>query len=205
MICLKNRTLKNYIVIVWQYVSVILSDYFSMRTNGHYNRSFAGIWLLLCNVLLAAYSGHLWDLLVRPQQIDKIDSWDDLYTKPQWNTLKIRTLEYFDFAEFVLNDKSEMAQNFKKRTIILNPFEYLFDDNMHENTLNGIFSGKEVFVTDNLILHYYKSDDKYKMFMSQYNEGFDFHISETGAGLKPYFIVITKRVNQTLTKKLNDM
>ena len=124
MICLKNKTFKNYFGIVWQYFSVILSDYFSMRTNGHYNRSFAGIWLLLCNVLLAAYSGHLWDLLVRPQQIDKIDSWDDLYTKPQWNKLKIRTLEYLDMADFAMNDKSEMAQNFKKRIILINPFEY---------------------------------------------------------------------------------
>ena len=76
---------------------------------------------------------------------------------------------------------------------------------MVETALNGIFSGKEVFVIDNLVLHYYKSNDKYKSIINQYNEGFDYHISESGAGLKPYFIVITKRLNETLTKKLNDM
>jgi hypothetical protein len=205
MISLRNRTVKNFFEIVWQYVSVILSDYFSMRTNGHYNRSFAGIWLLVCNLLLAAYAGNLWERLVRPQQIDKIDSWDDLYTKPQWNKLKIRTLEYLDMADFAMTDKSEMAQNFKKRIILIDPFKFIFDDSMVETAINGIFSGKEVFVVDSLAAHYYKSSNKFKYIVNQFNEGFDYHISETGAGSKPYFIIITKRLNKTLTKKLNDV
>ena len=147
VIGLKNKSIKTFFETVWQYFSVILSEYFSIKPIGHFERSLAAIWLLSCNVLIALYSGHLWDLLVRPQPIDKIDSWDDLYTKPQWNKLKIRTPEYLDMADFAMTDKSEMAQNFKKRIILVNPFEFVFDDNMVETALNGLFSGKEVLVS----------------------------------------------------------
>jgi hypothetical protein len=205
MICLKNKTIKNYFQIVWQYVSLILSDYFLLRNNRHYNRSFAAIWLLICNVLLASYSGHLWDVLVRPQAIDKIDSWDDLYTKPQWNKLKIRTPEFLDMADFAMYDKSEMAQNFKKRIILINPFDFLFDENLGKTAFEAMMSGEEVNAADELLLHYYKSFHKHSPAKKGFDEGFDYHISESGSGLKPYFIVFNERIDGTLTKKLNDM
>ncbi len=204
MISLKKKSIKAFFVNVWQYLSVIISEYFSIKPIDRFECSLGAIWLLSCIVLIALYSGHLWDLLVRPQAIDKIDSWDDLYTKPQWNKLNIRTPYFLDMADFALNDESEMAQNFKKRMIFINPFKALFDQNIIRTALEEVFSGNEVLAVDTLIVHYYKFSDKFNLF-KQFNEGFDYHISENGAGLKPYFITICKSLNESLTNHFNHM
>jgi len=186
------------------YLSVLISYFYPIEPNGHFERSFAGVWILVCNVLLGIFTANLWDLLVRPQSIDRIDSWNDLYTKPQWKKIPIRTPQFLDMADFVMNDNSEMAQDFKKRVILVNPFEIFFSDQLTTNAIEKVLKGEEVFVVDSLIGHYYKRSEKYRIF-ERFNEGSDFHVSKSGAGMKPYFMATYPRFNQTLTKKLNEV
>ena len=198
VICLKNKSINSFFITIWMCLSVILSDYYSMKINKGFDRFMSGIWLLVCSVLLAAFSGQIWNLLIRSQPIDSIDSLDDLYSKPQWSNATIFTLEYLDFAEFADKVDSPMAKNFKKRIKLLDAFDFIFVGKFKysEDVINRFLNGKLVFAFDKLSLHYFKN---FHLKNRGLNEGFDLHISRFGDGMRPYFVYFTPRMTDRKT------
>ena len=203
VICLKNRSFKSFFITIWMYLSVILSDYYSMKISKGFDRFMAGIWLLVCSVLLAAFSGQIWHLLVRAQPIDQIDSWDDLYSKPQWKEKNIITFKFLDMDDFINKDESPMALNFQKRVQYLDLYQFHLADNLkfRDNVNKRFLNGQLVGIFDYIFLNYLKVFQK-NSFYPGLKEGFDFHISRFGAGMKPYFIVFTPRMKDSFKDEL---
>src|SRR5690348_9841156 len=64
--CVTAINTKKIKTSLWIYISIILSDNYSIRMNSKsVNRILFGVWLLVCTVLLAAFSGILRDRLMK--------------------------------------------------------------------------------------------------------------------------------------------
>ena len=59
-----------------------------------FDRLFAGIWLLSCTLMLSLFSGQLYHCMMRGQDINKINTKYDLYTKPYWKESRILVFGY---------------------------------------------------------------------------------------------------------------
>jgi len=164
----------------------------------------AGLWLLSSIVLLTAFSAKLLDLLVRKEPIDKIDSWNDLYTKPNWKHHKIYSAQYLEMFDFISSESSPMALDFKRRFVIFDAFDLIYKDTFLDHLLTIVMKGEGVFVLDAIVLHYFKVNLNFEE-RFDYSEGFDFHISKSGAGVKPYFIGFTSTADQLLISNYNKM
>ena len=203
MVCLLKKSFKTFFRTIWMYLSVILSDLYAMRINSHFNRLFAGIWLLFCTLLLSLISGNLWDALVRPQPMAVIETWEDLYYKPEWKGLEIWSLKYFEFYEFINSENSSMSRDFKNRTIFEDPLEFAVERNLYPKDIEKWARGEQVMAFDSLASHWVKNYHKHSIENLGYKEGYDFHISELGTGMKPYFMLTVPRFNDTLLFQLN--
>lgn len=199
---IKNRNIWLFFETIWEFSSVILSDVFARRITGNLKRSIAAIWLLVCILLLSLYSGGLYESLVRKQPIDKIDSWDDLYTKPHWKKFPIYAPDFGDLFTFISFDSSPMALDFRKRTVMLDAFKFAFDLNWAQNQFIQCVNGEKscVVLLDYLMLHYFKH--KYGAGTIK-SEGIDFHISKSGYAVKPQFILLTKRADIRMVNMIN--
>jgi len=95
-----------------------------------------------------------------------------------------------------------MAQDFGRRIEFLILVEFLFVDKMKFKDQNRFLKGELVLALDYLFLHYFKN--KYKdSFDETINEGFDFHISRSGGGMKPYFVILSQRMTDSLIQHFN--
>ncbi len=152
-------------------------------------------------------SGNLWNLLIREQPIDRLNSINDLYRKPNWKNSRIYVPVYFDFNEFLKLADSEMSKNFKNRSKLFNPVEVFLVPNSSdkfEDLLTTVFENNSVLTLDNLNLHYFKVNFK-NPFLASLKEDIDYHISESGLSIKPYFLTINPRSDKELVRNLNLM
>ena len=190
---------------VWDFASVILSDIFARRITGNIQRIIAGIWLMVCIVLLSLYSGGLYEKLVRKQPIDKIDSWNDLYSNPRFKDVAIYTVVGSQLATMIdEEDPSPMIQNFKKRTLYFSAAEVVYDKAYRDSIVESIAKGDAVlmygnrFIINSLIYQW-----NYTSFKQ--SEGIDFVISKHGIGVRPHFFVFTNRTQNVFKQQINKM
>jgi hypothetical protein len=135
--------------------------------------------------------------MILKEPIDRVNSWNYLYTKLHSKESKILVPLYFDMYDYMENDFSEMALNFKNRSIIINLFDLVFNETLFKKTYELCLKNNSVVAVDNIVAHYIKS----KYFTI--SEVFDYHISESGFGSKHYSLPTTSRLNSTLMSKLN--
>ena len=110
---LYKQSLKSFFTIFWSYLSVILSDYHTMKTKNIFDRLLLGLWLIVCTLLLSAFSGQLREQILRPRTIHWIDTWDDLY---EWKHLKILTFRYSALKLLTISSPNDTySQVFSKR------------------------------------------------------------------------------------------
>ena len=83
---LSIRSKNKFLTVLWSYVSVILSDNYSLKYNAKSDRFLIGVWLMSCTVLLAAISGIFREFLIKAKPIYYIDTWKDL---AEWNLLNV--------------------------------------------------------------------------------------------------------------------
>ena len=81
---IKNRSKAEFFNTIRDYIAIMILDFVDHYINSTFKLIFASFWLLLCGILLSAFSANLYDSLVTKQLIDRINSWNDLYTKPHW-------------------------------------------------------------------------------------------------------------------------
>ncbi len=201
----RKRSIISFLENIYDFVTLILSDGFSRRYTSNSIRVFAGFWLLICTLFISLVSGQLWDLLIRGQPIDKINSYQDLYTKPNWKESRIHAPTYYDYHDFILTDKSDMALDFKRRSEFFDVVSMAFSPNpvdKLENMVKTFLESNGVLSIDNLPLHYYKAYFKTD-FWTNLTQGIDYHISESSLGIRPYFLLIYGRSNKKLVQNLN--
>lgn len=198
---LKNNSLKIFFKTVWTYTSIILSDNYSIKLSKNFDRYMAGLWLISCTILLAAFSGQLWNRLMRAQTIDMIRSWNDLYFLPQWKHLKIQTFKDLDFYLFTEQIDSEMANNFAERldnSTLVDPYDFLLGEKSYDSLdMEGVLKGTTVQCYEDVFLQIFKQNYIRKGF----REDIDFHISEEGGGYSPYFVSYNSFVVNEFVKK----
>ena len=102
--------------------------------------------------------------------------------------------------DFIENDFSAMALDFKNRSVIIDPWDIAFNKNIMLEIFENVFKNNYVVSLDNLMAHYFKAEFTKNFGLS---EGFDYHISDSGFGSKPYSLITTPRLNSTLKSKLN--
>ena len=98
-----------------------------------------------------------------------------------------------------------MAQNFKNRSFIIDPMPLMLNSSQHPAFLKELMKKNQSLVGDELILHYFKHFvyQNFAALKSSYTEDIDWHIAESGAGNKPYFVMILTNTNITVVKKFN--
>ena len=182
---------------LWSHLSIILSDNYSVKSAvmSTADRLMIGVWLMSCTVLLAAFSGLIRELMIKPKPIYWIDSLDDL---AEWKHLTIWTTSATGLSYYLTNFRNEsMAQNFVKRIVVLNN-DLLSDDPKrwdNEFDYNGVKDGKVAIVGDLFYSYILKQN-----LISRYGmiEDLDFHISKSDdLPSQPSFIV-------TMTYSFND-
>jgi len=141
--------------------------------------------------------------MIEKPPIQKIDSWDDLHIK--WKDKQIIALDNGPFADFVNYDQSDMARDFKSR-IEINPIENFLNFDIIENFMKRVASEKYVLAFEYYALRYFefisKSVPEFKRKKGT-KYGFNYHVSKSGSGALPYFIVVKKDDRLNLTRSLN--
>ena len=204
VLCLNQKSFKQFFKILWKYSSVLLSECNSFTiSKGFIEKLIATLWLMSCFILMSAFAGQLWQLLVRSQPIYQIESWNDLYSKPEWKDLKIQTykeLDMYNFAKDPQNANNPMAQDFNKRFVnLLNPLDYLFGGKNFDKDIDykGLMEGRLVQVHNRDFLQVIKKN----IIEMGYREDIDFHISQYGSGTQPVFLASNPKImNETLGK-----
>ena len=89
VISVYKHSLKSFFTTFWSYLSVILSDYYSLPIKTVIDKQLSGVWLISCTVLLAAFSGQLRQQQMEPKPIQWIDSIEQLLFDDNWKHLDI--------------------------------------------------------------------------------------------------------------------
>jgi hypothetical protein len=195
-------SIRTFFSSVWQLLTVLLSDYMTRTWRTIHEKIIVFFWLLLAGVVLfSAFTGCLWSFMIKKTPTQKIDSWLDLHQK--WKDQKIITLKIGNFADFVTNDESEMARDFKSRCELTEP-ENMLNDSFNMKAIDRTLSGKYVFVFEYYALRYlgiqFNSDKNFNL-KNRYRNGIQYHVSNTGGGTVPYFLIIKN--NSNFTRNLN--
>ena len=193
VIGLYRQSFKAFLTTFWSYSAVILSDCYTIPLNTVYERLLSGVWLLVCTVLLSAFSGQLREGLMRPKPIYWIDSIEELHELEEWKDKKIQTFSVTEYANFIENNgNTTMAQDFSKRT------DYLqVDDKVIKNGLKlmkefldikGVIKGQVAVVYP---FHYLQV---IKLYLTDVGleEDIDFHISSVST--QPFYTLINKQI-----------
>ena len=178
VVAIPRASINSFLSNVWSHLSIILSDTYSVKTAvmSTADRLLTGVWLMSCFVVLAAFSGLLRDLMIKPKPIYWIDSWDDL---AEWQHMKIATSSVGGIEDYITNFANEsMAQNFVKRKVLIN-IDDLYNDPKRWDTdfdYEGVRDGRVALVGDLFYLNILKQNlfSRYGMI-----EDLDFHISKS--------------------------
>ena len=206
VMAISRTSIKTFVSNFWSYLSVILSDTHSIKNavKSTAERLLTCVWLMSCTVLLAAFSGLLRDLMIKPKPIYWIDSWDDL---AEWKHLAIYTTYASDVNYYISFSSNEsIAQNFAKRMVLLNNDDLNNDPKKWDigPYYDGIRDGKVAMVGDLFYMDTFKQN-----LISRYGmiENLDFHISELDdIASQPSFIVTNGLTfNDSMTSKLNQV
>ena len=182
---------------------VLLSDIIARRIDGNIKRLLTGIFLLACVLLLSLFSGGLYENLIRKQPIDRINSLEDLFTKPGFKTMKIVAPDWFELSYFIENDSSEMATNFKKRTVLLNVYDLYWNESYRNSIFDDVRSGKAVAVFGDKYLLYSFAFNQENLYKMQHSN--QYYISDHGFGVMPHFIIYSYRMDVSLQQKCDKM
>jgi len=197
-------SIKTFFSTLWQFSTILLSDVMTKSFNKPYEKMIVCIWLLMGGIVLfSAFTGCIYGFMIKKPPIQKIDSFDDLHL--QWKDKQIIALDNGPFVDFVQNDKSDMAQDFKRRTEI-SPIENYFDDNFKDNAMKRLVSGECVLLHEYYAL---KHMEIYLNTLIEFNRkkgnkyGVDYHVSRSGGGTLPYFLLVKKDDKFNSTRSLN--
>ena len=189
LITIEKQTLKAFMSSFWSYLSVILSDYYTVPVKKAFERHLTCSWLISCTVLLAAFSGQLRDLVIKGKAIYWIDNLEDLYN---WkHVTKLHMLVLTDISNFIhnQNETDPMARDFSQRHIE----EYIVTTGMRiEDTIDfeAVKRGTAALVYPAHYLQIFKN----MMASDRFREDIDFHVSNNGGYSTPLFTATNRAI-----------
>ena len=195
--------MKTFFVTFWAYLSVIISDTYTIKMKTLLERNLMGIWLMSCTVLLAAFAGLLRNLMIKPKPIYWIDSWNDL---GQWQHLNIVTSSFGEIYYYVNHYVTDsLAKNFAKRIMVTDHDKLAGDESNWDRADFGVIKDHKVALVGDL---YYLDIAKQNL-ISRYAmiEDLDFHISKSEDRISQPTFTLTNRLtfNDSMASTLNLM
>ena len=182
LISVYKKSVKTFLEVFWTYFSVIIngsSD--SLKFQHNFDRLIFSVWLLVCTLIMSAFSGQLRDQLIKPRPIEWIDSWQDLH---EWKDVTIQTLVLTELATFINKSADNpMAQDFRQRTELLS--DAIIKQSMDEVLdFKGVSEGKValVFPTKYLLVL------RRNLMKRGLQKDIDFHLSQFGDQTIPCFV-----------------
>ena len=177
---------------LWEYLSVILSDYITGKISSTFDRCLAGIWLLVCTLLLSLFSGFLYDSIIKGPNINKLKFEQGLYTDGLWKNSKINLFDY-NVYEFIANDvlKNELVYY---RLEIWDPFELYFNKRLQQKMFRTVFDENSVILADSVFVSFLW-EDLHRKYFNNYIEGIDYYMTEPKV---TYYYLFT--LNNTFVK-----
>lgn len=180
------------------YFSVFLSNPLKFRSKGLTEKVLAGFWLIASVVILAFFSGSLYERLIRGQPIESLESMDQLLQpNSHWSRSKmfvvvgVGEFDRLTTGMFQSGDnQTSLEHKLFKRSEIIDPMEILFDLNFTKQLFLDIMEKNDVLSLNKLHIYYYLNNLKslYPELVSQYVEGIDYYISQTTVS-SPYFLL----------------
>ena len=200
VISVYKHSLKSFFTTFWSFISVLLSDTFSLPINTLIDRQLTGVWLMSCTVLLAAFAGQLRTQLMKRKPIYSIDSLEHLY---EWKGIKIFTGRETPFSNYLENNQDDpMAQELKTR---LEFPDFKGSDRSEFSLLE--FIDIDRVKNDDLVValsYEYLQAFKRNIFGKEFEEDIDYHISDMGDKSEPFFgFTIRDRLSDDLVHKLD--
>ena len=191
---LYKQSLKSFFTTFWAYLSVILSDYYSIKVKTFLERTLAGIWLLSCTIFLAAFSGHLREQILRPAPIEWINSWEDLH---EWKDMTIEVNYHSNIKSLIKSEPDHpFSKDFKNRLQFDEEDEKTQKDSFNID-IEGMKSGRVAVSYPSVILQILK----HNFIDENFKEDIDFHISQSGF-TGPFFTISNPDTfNDSMAKK----
>ena len=157
-------------------------------------RTLAGIWLLSCTILLAAFSGQLREQILRPDPIDWIDSWEDLH---EWKDMKIQVNFHSEIKRLINNQPDHpFSLDFKNRLQFDEEDEKNQEDSYNMD-IEGMKSGRVAVSYPSAILQILKQN----FIEENFREDIDFHISQSGFTGPFFSLTNADSFNDTMARK----
>ncbi|CAG2115864.1 unnamed protein product [Medioppia subpectinata] len=200
---LKYRSVGIGLETMWSYLSVLLSDYFNVKQiKKSFDRLFAGLWLIICLMLLSLYSAKQYDIMIAGQTYDMIETYDDLHAKPQWTHLNIHaySVEYLNQIMYDITDRNKIALKLLKRFVVKEPFGLLTNISQLRQLYKDVLAGNAVIIAPKF-LGYYLLRNIESIFGNSYRQDIDYHISTADISKTFYFWgVNNERLNQSVKR-----
>ena len=198
--------ISSFIRYLWKLSSL------SLKRNDIMSDILSTIWLLLSVVILGSFSGSLYGRLMIRRPPETLDSMEMLLQENNsWSKSKL--LIVLGVGEFdvmlmdIIENRSSVARSLFERFELVDPFDILYTPNVAKESFEGIMKGNDVMSLNQMHAYYVinmiASNDI--NFMSNFEEGIDYHISDTDT-IEPYFLLTYKnQFNGKYLKALNSM
>ena len=194
---------------MWEYLSVLLSDYFAVKTVE--SRLLAGIWLLVNTLLLFLYSGQLYDFIIRGQIVDSIERKTDIVSKRNWAHSNIYIIDdaisdYIIFNALTLNDP--VAKQIVERCVIADIFGIYFSPKVRRDFFEKVFKENAIISANklnaNLLVRRVQMESP--IIKNNYIEELDFRISQPDTPSKNYYLFWNRdNFKQNNLEQFNDV
>ncbi|CAG2106490.1 unnamed protein product [Medioppia subpectinata] len=203
MFGLRYRSVTRCLQTIWTFSAVILSDTFHLKiVETCIDRMFAGIWLLVCTLLLSLYSGDLYDTLMRGQSYHKLENKYQLYTDPNYKDSQI-WLYNSDVIEYIVSNDNEMTASLIERIKAYGWLETATDPLIQLNIVLTVLEEKHVLAVPkfgayymlNTVLKYFPRLPMHELYKHYY----DGYMSGGMAGVGLY---VSDSSNNTMLYKM---
>ena len=201
IITLANYQIIEYLKVFWSYFVILFSKVIPKYCiNGSLGQTFLlSGWLMAALILSINFSVQFFDKIISVIPYEKIDSWEDLYKRPN-----VQIIAFTDcpLRQFALSNESSMAINFRNRlseNIDLGELE----SGNPRSIYDRLKTGRSALIRKKVALHY--QVNRFSKLYSDPHFKYQIHVSKDGGGYMPFYIPVKLDINKYLLKRLDEV
>ena len=176
-----HRSFSAIFEAIWDYSSVILSDYLTLKPKSIKTRILATIWLLVNTILLCLYSGALYDFIIRGQIVDRIEMKEELISKENWLHSNIYLIDpaILKYVFWSVRHEDSLVEHLVQKYKLNDLYQIYFNNSQQKAMFEDVFRNNALILANKLNLYLYlrKVQSDWPIIMGNYIEGLDYYIS----------------------------
>ena len=193
---LKKRSLDECLTTLFTNYTIVFLNQIKVQSKHLSDRIMTSIWLIMSIALVAAYSGVMYERLIRREPIASLKSLNELLDENSlWKNSKVYT--FFGIGTFdelfmrALDNHDSIEKKLFNRSVEIDPLEMQFDHRILEKMFKNILENNYILSSNRLLIYNFLNIAKLKFpsLMSEYEEGVDYLVSDTDV-TKPYFLPV---------------